>query len=166
MLTPPHLQLYSICTWYSLLCVQGHLTFLYALHLGKRGLHGQSGGMARVDLSEGEGGTVCGLKDDVHEGVSTEELVEKEGEGSESDGMNEVEEEKEEKEEEDEEDEEEEPSDEESREGVSLFMGQSPLQSGVQATVAKRKRKKKTRSLANSSAAVQMELQRQEVCTI
>ena len=123
--------------------------------------------MARVDLSEGEGGTVCGLKDDVHEGVSTEELVEKEGEGSESDGINEVEEEKEEEEdEEDEEEEEGEPSDEESREGVSLFMGQSPLQSGVQATVAKRKRKKKTRSLAKSSAAVQMELQRQEVCTI
>ena len=117
--------------------------------------------MARVDLSEGEGGTVFGLKDDVHEGFSTEQLVEKEGEGSESDGINDVEEE-----EEDEEDEEEEPSDEESREGVSLFMGQSPLQSGVQATVAKRKRKKKTRSLAKSSAAVQMELQRQEVCTI
>ena len=119
--------------------------------------------MARVDLSEGEGGTVSGLKDDVHEGVSTEELVEMEGKGCESDGINEVEEEKEE---EDEEDEEEEPSDEESREGVSLFMGQSPLQSGVQSTVAKRKRKKKTRSLAKSSAAVQMELQRQEVCTI
>ena len=126
--------------------------------------------MARVDLSEGEGGTVFGLKGDVHEGFSTEQLVEKEGVGSESDGINEVEEEeKEEEEEEDEEDEEdekEEPSDEESREGVSLFMGQSPLQSGVQATVAKRKRKKKTRSLAKSSAAVQMELQRQEVCTI
>ena len=141
--------------WLSLLCVQGHLTFLCAPHLGKRGSYGQTGGKAKVDLSEGEGGTIFGLKDDVHEGGSTEELVEKEGEGSESDGMNEIEEE-----------EEGEPSDEESREGVSLFMGQSPLQSGVQATVAKRKRKRKTRSLARSNAAVQMDLQRQEVCTI
>ena len=90
-------------------------------------------------------------KDDFGEDGCAEEEVEKEGEGSGDDRKSEVDEE------------ERESSNEESRGGVSLFTGQSPLQSGMQAKAAKRRRKKKNRSQEKNSATVQMDLQRQEV---
>ena len=112
-------------------------------------------------LTKGEGETVTNgrLKDVLGEDGSAEE-VEMEEEGSEGN-----EKEEEEEEEEGEEREHRESSDESSREGVSLFTGQSPLQSGAQAKVARRRRKKKNRSLEKSSATAQMDLQRQEVST-
>ena len=94
-------------------------------------------------------------KDDFGEDGCAEEEVEKEGEGSGDNrkgNQGEVDEE-----------EERESSDEESRGGVSLFTGQSPLQSGMQAKAAKRRRRKKNRSQEKNSATVQMDLQRQEV---
>lgn len=106
--------------------------------------------------TEGEGEVlpILCLKDDFGEDGSAEEEIEKEGEGSGDDGNGEVDKE-----------EERESSDEESRGGVSLFTGQSPLQGGMQAKVAKRSRKKKNRTQKKNSANAQMDLQRQEVST-